>query len=56
MVEYLDFIYIFFEKSAVYLPEYIKINMYIINLEKDKQLLYGPIYSLKMIELKLLKT
>ena len=38
------------------LLRYIKINNYIIKLERRKQLLFGPIYSLKLIELEILKT
>ncbi len=38
------------------LPENTDINKHAIKLVKDKQLLYGPIYSLKSVELKILKT
>lgn len=38
------------------LPENTDINKHAIKLVKDKQLLYGPIYSLKLVELKILKT
>ena len=31
-------------------------NNYIIKLKKDKQLFFRPIYSLKLIKLKILKT
>lgn len=35
---------------------YTKINDHTIKLEKSTQLLFGPIYSLKLVELKILKT
>lgn len=38
------------------LPKYTKINIYAINLKKSKQPLYGPIYSLELVELNTLKT
>ena len=38
------------------LPEHIEINMHAIDLEKDKQPSYGPIYSLGLVELEILKT
>lgn len=38
------------------LPENISINKYAIELIEDKQLPYGPIYSLSPIELEILKT
>ena len=41
---------------AAELSENTKINEYAIKLEKDKQPLFGPIYSLRPIELKTLKT
>lgn len=56
LAEYLDFIDIFFKKSAVILSEYTKINTYTMDLEKGKQPSYGLIYSLKPIKLKTLKT
>ena len=44
--EYSDFKDVFSKKSTVVLPEHTEINMHAINLEEDKQTLYGPIYSL----------
>ena len=38
------------------LPENTRINKHAIELEKDKQSLFGPIYSLGPIELETLKT
>ena len=54
--EYLDFADIFLKKSAEILPECKGINEYTIKLQKDKQPLYGPIYSLGPVELETLKT
>lgn len=42
--------------SVIKLLEYISINNYLINLIDNKQPLYGPIYSLKLLDLKILKT
>ena len=36
--------------------KYIKVNNYVIKLEKNKQPLFKSIYSLKSIELKIIKT
>ena len=41
---------------AVKLPENTGINEHIIELEKGKQLSFGPIYSLGLVELETLKT
>ena len=54
--EYSDFADIFSEKKALVLPEGTKLNEYAINLEDGKQPLYGPIYSLGLVELETLKT
>ena len=54
--KYLDFADIFSEKKILRLPERIKFNEHIIDLEYNKQPLYGPIYSLGPIELETLKT
>ena len=54
-INYLKFKDVFSKKSAAVLPKHIEINIYAINLEKDKQPPYGPIYSLKLVELKILK-
>ena len=53
LTEYLDF---FSKKSVTILPEHTKINTHVINLEKDKQPLYRPIYSLGLVEIETLKT
>lgn len=41
---------------AIELPENTDINKYSIKLENDKQQPYGPIYSLRLVELEILKT
>lgn len=54
--KYLDYINVFLKKSAIELFKHFNINKYTINLELSKQLLYGLIYSLRSIELEILKT
>ena len=44
------------KKLDVELLEYLRIKKYIINLEKNKYLLYKSIYSLGFIKLETLKT
>lgn len=46
---------IFLVKYMTKLLKYININSYIIMLNKNKQLYFKTIYSLKLIKLKLLK-
>ena len=55
-LKYSDFANIFFPELAIALFKYTKINDYAIELIVKQQPLYGPIYSLKLIELKILKT
>ena len=55
LAEYSDFSNVFFSDSAAQLPEQIGINDQSINLLYDKQLRYGPIYSLGLVELETLK-
>ena len=54
--EYSDFSNVFSSDSAVELLEHIEINNHPINLLDNKQLPYGPIYSLRPVELEMLKT
>ena len=54
--KYADFANIFLSKLAIKLFEYIKINNYTIKLVDDWQPLYSSIYSLKSIDLEMLKT
>ena len=54
--EYSDFADVFLEKSANVFPKRIGANEHAIELEKGKQPPYGPIYSLGLVELQILKT
>ena len=54
--EYSDFADIFSKKSANVLSEQTEANEHAIKLEEGKQLPYGPIYSLRPVELETLKT
>ena len=56
LAEYSNYSNVFSIENAVKLLENTKINKYAIKLEKDNQPLFGPIYSLKLVELKTLKT
>ena len=53
--EYLDFANDFSKEKALVLLERTQLNEHVINLEDNKQLFYGPIYSLGLIKLKTLK-
>ena len=55
-VKYADFANVFSKKSAGILPKCTRINEHAIDLEDDKQPPYGPIYSLRLVELETLKT
>ena len=54
--KYSDFINVFSKGKVLILLECIELNEHAINLEDGKQPLYGPIYSLGLVELKILKT
>ena len=54
--KYFNFLNIFFSNSAIILLEYVKINDHPINLLDHKELLHSPIFSLKLLELEILKT
>ena len=56
LAKYLDFANVFFKELTKMLLEYTKINEHIIKLVDGKQLFYRSIYSLELIELKILKT
>ena len=56
LAEYSDFEDVFSKESAVVLLEHTEINTHTIDLEEGKQPPYGPIYSLRPVELKTLKT
>lgn len=54
--EYSNYNNVFSRKNAAKLLEYIEINNHAIKLEESKQLPFGPIYSLRLVDLKTLKT
>lgn len=54
--KYVDFVYIFFYNLVAKLSKQTKINDHPIDLIKKYQPLYRPIYSLRLVELKILKT
>ena len=54
--KYSDFDNVFLKRSANVLSKQIKANKHTIEPEKGKQPPYGPIYSLKPVELELFKT
>ena len=56
LTEYFDFSNIFSSDFTAELPEYTRINDHPIDLLDDKQLPYGPIYSLGPVEIEMLKT
>ena len=45
----------FLEEKVLVLPTANNLNHYVIKLEKSQQLSYAPIYSLSLVELKMLK-
>ena len=53
---YSDFVNIFSEEKTLVLLKWIEFNQDVIELEKGKRSLYGPIYSLNPVELETLKT
>ena len=54
--KYSNYSNVFLAENAVELPENTGINEHAIKLEKDKQPLFGPIYSLGPVKLETLKT
>ena len=54
--KYSDFANILLIQQTSVLSERTKLNQYAIELQDDKKLPYRPIYSLKLVELKTLKT
>ena len=56
LIKYLDFLNVFLKEKALILSKAINLNQYAIELQKNQQLLYKSIYSLKLIELEMLKT
>lgn len=55
-IKYSDFANLFFFKFVYQLFKYVRINNYINKFINKWQLFYEPIYSLKIIELEILKT
>ncbi len=53
--KYVNFINVFSLKLAAKFPEHTRINAHTIKLVDDQQPPYGPIYSLGLMELKILK-
>ena len=53
--KYANFTDVFFPKLAAELPKHTRINDYAIELVDDGQPPYGPIYSLGLVELEILK-
>lgn len=56
VAKYLDFIHVFLRKLAIKLFKCSIINIYLIDVELDKQLLYSPIYSSEFAKLQTFKT
>ena len=56
LTEYSDYSKVFSAENIIKLPKNIRINDYTINLEENKQLPFGSIYSLGLIEFETLKT
>ena len=54
--KYSDFTNVFSEDKALVLPKLTKLNQHAIKLQDDKQQPYRPIYSLRPVEIKTLKT
>ena len=53
--KYINFADIFFPNLVFELPEHTKINDHAIDLVNGQQPFYGPIYSLRLVELEILK-
>lgn len=56
LAKYFNSANIFSKKSVMKLSKCFNINKHLINLKLGKELLYGAIYSLKPVKLKILKT
>ena len=54
--KYFNYSNIFLAENVAKLPENTRINNYTIKLDKSKQLLFDPIYSLRLVELNTIKT
>ena len=56
LFKYLSFLNVFLKKKALILLETTNLNQHAIELKKSQQLFYRSIYSLGLVELKMLKT
>lgn len=56
LAEYSDFLDVFLEEKVLVLLERTNLNQYAIELQKRQKSSYEPIYSLSLLELKILKT
>ena len=54
--EYSDYNNVFSAENMTELPKHSEINEHAIELEEGKELLFGSIYSLSLVELEMLKT
>ena len=54
--KYADYVDVFWFNLAIELPKNTGINKHTIDIEIGKQPLYGPIYSLRPVEMGILKT
>ena len=55
LIKYFNYSNIFLVKNIAKFLKYIKIMNFIIKLKKSNQLFFDPIYSLKLLKLKILK-
>ena len=55
-MEYSDYSNVFSVENVVEFPENTRINEHVIEQKEDKQPLFGPIYSLGPVKLKMLNT
>ena len=56
LAKYSDYSNVFLVENVAKLLENTRINEHAIKLKRDKQLLFSPIYNLKLVKLKILKT
>lgn len=54
--KYLDYLNVFLEENSLVILNLIKLNQHTIKLQDAKQLFYKQIYSIGLVELKILKT
>ena len=56
LTEYLDFLDVFLEDNTLILSKIIELNQHAIKLQEEQQSSYRSIYSLRLVNLKTLKT